>query len=326
MKAIRVEAPGGPEALRYVDVPLPQPRAGEVLVKLAAIGVNYIDTYHRSGAYTLPLPFTPGSEGAGTVEAVGEGVTGVREKDRVAYAMQPGAYAEYALVPAVKLVPIPMAVGFRDAAAVMLQGMTAHYLCTSTFLLEGGHVALIHAGAGGVGLLLTQLAKARDAVVITTVSTPDKEALSREAGADYVIRYELEDFAAATRRITAGKGVDVVYDGVGRTTFDKSLDSLRTRGMLVLFGAASGPVAPIDPQVLHAKGSLFLTRPTLAHYIADPDELQWRSRELFDALIKGRLKVRTEHVYPLEHAHRAHADLEARKTTGKLLLIPPLAA
>lgn len=326
MKAIRVDAPGGPEAMRYIDVPMPQPRAGEALVKLAAIGVNFIDTYHRSGAYTLPLPFTPGSEGAGTVEAAGDGVTGFREEDRVAYAMQPGAYAEYALVPAAKLVPIPEAVGFRDAAAIMLQGMTAHYLCTSTFRLEGGHFALIHAGAGGVGLLLTQLAKARDAIVITTVSTPEKEALSREAGADHVIRYEQEDFAAATRRITAGKGVDVVYDGVGKTTFERSLDSLRPRGMLVVFGAASGPVPPVDLQALHAKGSLFLTRPTLAHYIADPDELRWRSRQLFDALLKGTLKLRTEHVYPLEHASRAHADLEARKTTGKLLLIPPLAA
>lgn len=326
MKAIRVDSPGGPEAMRYVDVPMPEPRPGEVLVKLAAVGVNFIDTYHRSGAYALPLPFTPGSEGAGTVEAVGGDVTDFHEGERVAYAMQPGAYAEYAIVPAAKLVPIPEAVGLRDAAAIMLQGMTAHYLCTSTFQLEGGHYALIHAGAGGVGLLLTQLAKARDAIVITTVSTPDKEALSREAGADHVIRYEQEDFAAATRRMTAKQGVDVVYDGVGKTTFEKSLDSLRPRGMLVVFGAASGPVPPVDVQALMAKGSLFLTRPTLAHYIADADELRWRSRQLFEMLLRGTLKLRTKYVYPLEHAARAHADLESRKTTGKLLLIPPLAA
>jgi NADPH2:quinone reductase len=326
MKAIRVETHGRPEMMRFVDVPTPQPRAGEVLVKLAAIGVNYIDTYHRSGAYSLPLPFIPGSEGAGTVEAAGDGVADFEAGDRVAYAMQPGAYAEYAVVPAAKLVKLPDAIGFRDAAAVMLQGMTAHYLCTSTFELEGGDFALIHAGAGGVGLLLTQLAKTRDAIVLTTVSTAQKETLSREAGADHVIRYEREDFAAAARGVTNGLGVDVVYDGVGKTTFERSLDSLRPRGMLVLFGASSGPVPPFDLSQLAAKGSLFVTRPTLAHYISDPGELRWRCRDLFDALVKGTLNLRVEHVYPLEDAARAHADLESRKTTGKLLLIPPLAA
>jgi NADPH2:quinone reductase len=311
--------------MRFVDVPMPKAGPGEALVKLAAIGVNYIDTYHRSGAYPMPVPYTPGSEGAGTVEAVGAGVTALRDGDRVAYAMQPGAYAEYAVVPAAKLVPVPDVVGFHDAAAIMLQGMTAHYLCASTFPLEGGNVALVHAGAGGVGLLLTQLAKARDAIVITTVSSAEKEALSRDAGADHVIRYDKQDFAAEVRRITAGLGADVVYDGVGKTTFEKSLDSLRPRGMLVLFGASSGPVPPFDLQVLNAKGSLFVTRPTLAHYVADRDELTWRSRQLFEALVHGRLKLRVEHTYALEHASRAHDDLAARKTTGKLLLIPPLA-
>jgi NADPH2:quinone reductase len=312
--------------MRYVDAPVPRPGPGEALVKLAAIGVNYIDLYHRSGAYPMPLPFTPGSEGAGTIEAVGDGVTELREGDRVAYATQPGAYAEFAVVPVAKLVPVPDVVDFHDAAALMLQGMTAHYLCTSTFQLEAGDVALVHAGAGGVGLLLTQLAKARDAIVITTVSTPEKEALSREAGADHVIRYTDTDFALEVRRITAGIGVDVVYDGVGKTTFHNDLDVLRPRGMLVLFGASSGPVPPFDLQTLAKKGSLFVTRPTIANYVSDPDELRWRSRELFDALIAGKLKLRVELTYPLEHAARAHADLAARKTTGKVLLIPPLAA
>ena len=325
MKAIRVASTGGPDVLRWSDVPAPEPGPGEVLVRLAAIGVNFIDVYRRTGVYGGAMPYTPGSEAAGTVEVLGAGVTSVAEGDRVASVDVAGAYAEYAAVPADRLVKIPDAVGFHDAAAVMLQGMTAHYLCTSTFSLESGRFALVHAGAGGVGLLLTQLAKARDALVITTVSTVDKQALSEEAGADHVIRYSETDFAHEVRRITAGRGVDVVYDSVGKTTFEKSLDCLRPRGMMVLFGASSGPVPPFDPQTLNAKGSLFLTRPTLRHYTADPNELEWRARELFDALVRGKLKVRAEHVYPLERAARAHADLESRKTTGKLLLIPPLA-
>lgn len=324
MKAIVVAQTGGPEVLSWTDVPLPEATPGAVLVRLAAIGVNFIDVYHRSGLYAMPLPFTPGSEGAGTVEALGAGVDTFAIGDRVAYAMVPGAYAEFAVVPAGKLVPVPRDVSFRDAAALMLQGMTAHYLCTSTFPLEGGSMALVHAGAGGVGLLLTQLAKAKGATVITTVSTAEKEALSREAGADHVIRYTETDFATEVKRISNGRGVDVVYDSVGRTTFDKSLDCLRPRGMLVLFGASSGPVPPFNLSVLAPKGSLFVTRPTLANYASDAEELRWRASDVFAAVTGGTLRLRIEHVYPLEDAARAHADLEARKTTGKLLLIPPL--
>ncbi|MBV9648088.1 MAG: quinone oxidoreductase [Candidatus Eremiobacteraeota bacterium] len=325
MKAIQVLGPGGPDVLKFVDVPTPKAGRGEALVRLAAIGVNFIDVYQRNGTYRVAFPAIPGSEGAGTVEQVGEGAADFRDGDRVAYAGAPGAYAEYACVPAEQLVRIPDAISFQDAAATMLQGMTAHYLCTSTFALQGGNMALIHAGAGGVGLLLTQLAKARGATVITTVSTAEKEALSREAGADHVIRYTDSDFAAEARRISGGRGVDVVYDSVGKTTFEKSLDCLRPRGMLALFGASSGPVPPFDPQTLNAKGSLFLTRPTLAHYIATREELEWRSRDLFGALRRGTLKLRIGQTYPLEHAARAHTDLESRRTTGKLLLIPPLA-
>ena len=325
MKAIRVSVFGGPEVLEWVDAPVPSPGPGMALVRLAAIGINYIDVYQRIGLYPLSLPFTVGSEGAGTVEAVGPGVTSLADGDRVAYAMVPGAYAEYAVVPAARLVRIPDPIDFRSAAALMLQGMTAHYLCNSTFPLEGGQMALVHAGAGGVGLLLTQLAKAKGAIVITTVSTAEKEVLSREAGADHVIRYTETDFESEVRRISNGTGVDVVYDSVGRTTFQGSLNSLRPRGMLALFGQSSGTVPPFDLSTLAAKGSLFVTRPTLAHYANDPDELAWRSREVFDAVLHGTLKLRIEHTYPLEHAARAHVDLESRKTTGKLLLIPPLA-
>ena len=324
MKAIRVSAPGGPDALEWVDVPAPVPGPGQVLVRLAAIGVNFIDVYQRTGVYTMQLPYIPGSEGAGVVEATGPGVTALAAGDRVASAQMSGAYAEFAIVEADRLVKVPDAIDFHDAAALMLQGLTAHYLCTSTFPVAAGQFALIHAGAGGVGLLLTQLAKAREAFVITTVSTPEKQALSEDAGADEVIRYTETDFVREVRRITGGRGVDVVYDSVGKTTFEKSLDCVCPRGMLVLFGASSGPVQPLNPQVLNAKGSLFLTRPTLGHYIADADELAWRARELFDAVIQGKLKLRREYVYPLEHAARAHVDLESRNTTGKLLLIPPL--
>ena len=325
MKAIRVSALGGPDVLQWADVPTPVPGPGQVLVRLAAIGVNFIDVYQRTGIYAMPLPYTPGGEGAGTVEAVGAGVTTLTEGDRVASAEMPGAYAEFAVAEADRLVKVPDTIDFHDAAALMLQGLTAHYLCTSTFPLEAGQFALVHAGAGGVGLILTQLAKAHEAFVISTVSTAEKQALSEGAGADEVIRYTETDFAEEVKRITGGRGVDVVYDSVGKTTFEKSLDCLRRRGMMVLFGASSGPVAPFNPQVLNAKGSLFLTRPKLGDYTADPDELAWRARELFDAVIAGKLKLRREHVYPLEHAARAHVDIESRRTTGKLLLIPPLA-
>ncbi|MGP6158707.1 MAG: quinone oxidoreductase family protein [Vulcanimicrobiaceae bacterium] len=323
MKAILVERPGGPEALQLADVAVPQPKPGEALVKLAAIGVNFIDVYYRTGLYKAPkLPFTPGMEGAGTVEVVGDGVTVVTPGERVAWAMSIGSYGEYAIVPAEKLVHVPDGLAFRDAAALMLQGMTAHYLCNSTFALKAGDVALVHAGAGGVGLLLTQLAKAKGATIITTVSTEEKAALSRGAGADHVVNYTDQDFAAEARRLTGGRGVDVVYDSVGKTTFDKSLDSLRPRGYQVLFGASSGPVPPCDLQTLAAKGSLFVTRPSLANYAADRAELTWRSGEVLEAAAQGRLKLRLEHEYPLADAARAHTDLEARKTTGKLLLIP----
>jgi NADPH:quinone reductase len=323
MKAILVEKTGGPEELHLCDVAVPVPQAGEALVKVAAIGVNFIDVYYRSGLYKAPkLPFTPGNEGAGTVEAVGDGVTLVRPGDRVAWATSLGSYADYAVVPAEKLVAIPDGLGFRDAAALLLQGMTAHYLCNSTYPLGAGEVALVHAGAGGVGLLLTQLAKAKGATVITTVSTDEKAALSRDAGADHVVKYTEQDFAAEARRITGGRGVHVVYDSVGLTTFEKSLDSLRPRGYMVLFGASSGPVPAFDLQTLNTKGSLFITRPTLAHYTLDRAELTWRAGEVLGAAASGALKVRLEHEYPLAEAARAHTELAARQTTGKLLLFP----
>jgi NADPH2:quinone reductase len=323
MKAIAIQQPCGPEAMALLDLPIPQPKAGEALVKVEAAGVNFIDCYYRSGLYKAPhLPLVLGSEGAGIVESVGEGVTTLKKGDRVAWAMVLGGYAEYAAVPAARLVIVPDDIKLRDAAALMLQGMTAHYLSESTFPLQSGQVALIHAGAGGVGLLLTQLAKAKGATVITTVSTAEKAALSKEAGADHTIDYTQVDFAAEVRRITGGKGADVVYDSVGKTTFDKSLDSLRPRGYLVLFGSSSGPVPPVDPQTLNAKGSLFLTRPSLAHYTLTPDEIAWRAGSLFGAVREGKLKVRAEREYPLADAARAHQDLEGRKTTGKLLLLP----
>ncbi len=323
MKAITVERPGGPEVLHLSEVPKPEPQAGQVLVKIAASGINYIDVYYRNGHYKAPhLPFTPGMEAAGIVERVGTGVNAFKPGDRVAYPSAMGSYAEYAVVPADRLVHVPDGVSLRDAAALMLQGMTAHYLVNSTFPLAAGQTALVQAGAGGVGLLLTQLAEAKGATVIATVSNDEKARLSKGAGADHVIDYTQEDFAARAREITGGKGVDVVYDSVGKTTFEKSLDSLRPRGMLALFGASSGPVPPFDLQVLAAKGSLFLTRPSLANYIATREELDWRARDLFALVLDGKLKLRTEHEYPLADAARAHADLENRATTGKLLLVP----
>ncbi|SDG30026.1 NADPH2:quinone reductase [Sinosporangium album] len=319
MRAIVVSTPGGPEALQEREVPTPAPGPGELLVDVAAAGVNFIDIYHRMGRYPLPTPFTPGTEGAGIVEAVGEGVTEVSPGARVAWAGPLGAYAEKAVVPASQAVAVPEGVDLDVAAAVMLQGMTAHYLSHSTHQIRPGDTILIHAGAGGMGQLLTQMAKLRGARVITTVSTDDKERLSREAGADEVLRYE--GFADAVRALT-GSGVDVVYDGVGAATFDGSLASLRPRGLLALYGQASGPVPPVDPQVLNAGGSLFLTRPTLVHYVATREELVSRAADLFTWLASGDLKVNIFQRHPLADARRAHEDLEARRTTGKSLLIP----
>lgn len=322
MKAIVVESPGGPESLVYQEHETPAPKAGEARVKLEAVGLNYIDVYHRTGLYPLPRPFVPGMEAAGTVEAVGEGVTEVVVGDRVAYAMQPGAYAEFAVVPAWKLVKVPDGVTVEQAAAVMLQGMTAHYLVTSTYALKAGDTALIHAAAGGVGLLLIQLTRRIGARVIGTVSTAAKAELAREAGADEVILYTEQDFETETRRLTDGKGVQVVYDSVGQTTFLKSLNSLAPRGMLALFGQSSGPVASFDPALLAQKGSLFLTRPSLAAYAATREELLWRAGELFDRINAGELKLRIEKTFPLADAAEAHRQLEGRQTTGKVLLIP----
>lgn len=322
MKAIRVHQPGGADAMQYENAPMPEPGPGEARVKIEAIGVNFIDVYHRSGQYKLPTPFTPGSEAAGVVDAVGDGVADVQAGDRVAYAMQIGAYAEYAVVPAWKLVPLPDAVSFEVGAAIMLQGMTAHYLVHSTFPLGQGQQALVHAAAGGVGLVLIQLAKQRGAFVIGTVSTAEKEQLAREAGADAIIRYTEQDFVAETKRLTDGKGVHVVYDSVGKTTFAGSLDCLRPRGYLALFGQSSGAVSPVDPQILNTKGSLFLTRPTLAHYAADRDELLWRAGDLFGLIADGNLNVRIDRTVPLAEVAAAHQALEARETAGKVVLTP----
>jgi NADPH:quinone reductase len=322
MKAIRVRDPGGPENLIYEETPQPSLGDDDVLVKVEAVGVNFIDVYHRTGLYKLPLPFTLGMEGAGVVEQIGSGVIDWQPGDRVAWAMTVGAYAEYASIPASKLVRVPDGVETRVAAALMLQGMTAHYLTRSTFPLKSGDTALVHAAAGGVGLLLIQLAKNIGARVIGTVSTEAKAELARNAGADEVILYTEQDFESEAKRITNGKGVDVVYDSVGATTFLKSLSSLRPRGTLALFGQSSGSVPPFDPALLAQKGSLYITRPTLGHYVLTREELVWRSDELFTAVLQGHLKVRLEHTYPLADAAKAHRDLESRKTTGKLLLIP----
>jgi NADPH2:quinone reductase len=322
MKAIVVENCGGPEALIYRDAERAGPKAGEALVRLEAIGLNYIDVYHRTGLYPLPRPFIPGMEAAGVVEAVGPDVTEVTASDRVAYAMAPGAYAEYAAVPAWKLVKIPEGVSADQAAAAMLQGMTAHYLTTSTYPLKAGEAALVHAAAGGVGLLLVQMAKRIGARVIGTVSTEAKAQLARAAGADEVILYNQQDFEPETRRLTEGRGVQVVYDSVGRDTFLKSLNCLAPRGMLALFGQSSGPVEAFDPALLAQKGSLFLTRPSLAHYAATRDELLWRAGDLFNWIQAGELKLRIEKRFPLAAAAEAHRQLEGRKTTGKVLLIP----
>jgi NADPH2:quinone reductase len=322
MKAIQVKQVGGPEAMELVELPVPQPKANEAVVKLAATGVNFIDCYFREGRYKAPLPITLGQEGAGVVTAVGAEVKSVKAGDRVAWTAVHGSYAEYAAVPADKLVPIPQGVSDHQAAAAMLQGMTAHYLSHDTYPLKRGETALVHAAAGGVGLLLVQMAHHIGARVIATVSTEEKTKLAREAGADEVILYTQVDFEAETKRITGGKGVDVVYDSVGKTTFDKGLNILRPRGMMVLFGGSSGAVPPFDLVVLSQKGSLYVTRPTLFQYIATREELVARSGAVFGMMAAGKLKLRIEHTYPLAEAQRAHRDLEGRKTTGKLLLIP----
>ncbi|TVT60474.1 quinone oxidoreductase [Amycolatopsis rhizosphaerae] len=320
--AVQIHQTGGPEVLKAAEVEIGDPGPGELLVDVAAAGVNYIDTYHRSGIYQLELPATLGMEGAGTVAAVGPDVTGFRPGDRVAWQGQLGGYAQQARIPAGIAVPVPEGVPDETAAALLLQGITAHYLVRSTYEVQEGDDILVHAAAGGVGLLLVQLAKARGARVIGTVSSEEKEKLAREAGADDVIRYDQVDFAQATRDLTGGEGVAVVYDGVGKDTFDGSLASLRIRGVLALFGAASGPVPPFDPQRLNSGGSLYLTRPTAAHYVRTREELDWRARELFDAVTGGALTLRIGGRYPLADARRAHEDLQGRRTTGKLLLIP----
>ncbi len=320
MHAIVARQSGGPEVLESTEVERPTPGPGQLLIKVAATGVNFIETYQRGGMYKVSYPFTPGSEAAGTVEAVGEGVEGFTIGSRVATAEGQACYAEYTVLDAAKALPVPDGVDLHTAAALPLQGMTAHYLINSSFKVEPGQTALVHAGAGGVGLLLTQLLKVRGARVFTTVSTDDKEELARAAGADQVLRYD--GFAEAVRDLTDGVGVDVVYDGVGKDTFDGSLASLRTRGFLVLFGAASGAVPPVDPQRLNAGGSLSLTRPKLADFLGNPQERLWRSSEVFGAVADGTLSVRIGATYPLADARRAHEDLEGRRTTGKVLLVP----
>jgi NADPH:quinone reductase len=322
MKAIEIKQPGGPEAMELVELPVPEPKASEAVVKLAASGVNFIDVYNREGRYKLPLPFVLGQEGAGAVTAVGADVKSLKKGDRVAWASVIGSYAEYQAVPAERLVPIPAGVTDQQAAATMLQGMTAHYLSHDSFPLKSGQTALVHAAAGGVGLLLTQMAHNIGARVIATVSTEEKAKLAREAGADEIILYTQQDFEAETKRLTGGKGVDVVYDSVGKTTFEKGFNILRPRGMMVLFGGSSGAVPPFDPLQLTLKGSLFLTRPKLADYSATREELLARASAVFGMIAAGKLKLRIEHTYPLSEAQRAHRELEGRKTTGKLLLIP----
>ena len=322
MKAVQVQQTGGPEVLQYTDVPNPEPKPNEVVVKIAAAGVNFIDVYFREGRYPAKTPFIVGQEGAGSVSSVGSDVKTLKVGDRVAWAGLMGGYAEYATLAADRLVRIPDGVSDRDAAAVMLQGMTAHYLLHDSFPLQKGQTALIHAAAGGVGQLLVQMAHNIGARIIATVSTEEKERLARSAGADEVIRYTEQDFEAETKRLTNDTGVDVVYDSVGKTTFDKGLNVLRPRGYMVLFGGSSGAVPPFDPIRLSQKGSLFLTRPTLMHYTSTRQELEHRAAAVLDMVKSGNLKLRIEHVYPLKDAAQAHRDLEGRKTTGKLLLIP----
>jgi NADPH2:quinone reductase len=321
-RAVRLHAHGGAEQMSVESIPVEKPGEGAVLVRVEAAGVNFIDVYKRTGLYSIPLPTTLGEEGAGIVVAVGEGVADIATGDRVAWTGQLGSYAEYVLVPASKVVPVPDTVSTMEAAALMLQGMTAHYLATATYPLRPGDRCLVHAAAGGVGLLLVQIAKARGAFVIGTVGTEEKAKLAREAGADATILYREQDFVAETKRLTNGQGVHVVYDSVGQTTFLPGFDTLVRRGMMVLFGQSSGPVAPLDPQLLNQKGSLFLTRPTLAAYTATREELLARSGELFDLVARGTLTVRIGAEFPLVEAAAAHRALEGRTTTGKVLLRP----
>jgi NADPH2:quinone reductase len=322
MKAIQVKQTGGPEVMQVADLPVPQPKPNEAVVKIAASGVNFIDVYLREGRYKAPLPFVPGQEGAGSVTAVGADVKSVKLGDRVAWCGVMGSYAEYAAVPAERLVPVPSGVNDQQAASVMLQGMTAQYLIYDTFPLKRGQTALIHAAAGGVGQLLVQMAHNIGARVIATVSTDEKAELAKQAGADDVILYSKVDFETETKRLTEGRGVDVVYDGVGKTTFAKSLNVLRLRGMMVLFGGSSGSVPPFDLLELSQKGSLYVTRPRLFDYIVTTEELHARANALFKMIADGKLKLRIEHIYPLADAGKAHQEMEGRMTTGKLLLIP----
>jgi len=323
MKAIRIHSLGGPEVLRYEEVPDPEPGPGQALVRIEAAGLNFIDVYFRTGLYKGPaLPFVLGQEAAGTVAAVGPGVTDLAVGDRVAYTGVHGAYAKLAAVPAARLVKLPDGVSTRQGAAAMLQGMTAHYLACSTYPLKPGDACLVHAAAGGVGQLLCQIAKLRGARVFGTTSTEEKARLAREAGADEVILYTQQDFAAEAKRLTGGRGVQVVYDGVGKTTFDKSLDSLAPRGMMVLFGASSGPPPPFDPSILNTKGSLYLTRPSLTHYIAAREELMQRASDVLGWIAEGKLRLSIGLELPLADAAEAHRALEGRKTTGKVLLVP----
>jgi len=322
MKAIQVQKTGGPEALTLVDLPVPKPKPNEAVVKIAASGVNFIDVYFREGRYPAPLPFVDGQEAAGLVSEVGSDVKSLKPGDRVAYTGVLGAYAEYATVPADRLVRVPSGLSDQQAAAAMLQGMTAHYLLHSVYPVKKGDTVLVHAAAGGMGLLLTQMAKNIGARVIGTVGSDEKAKLARDAGADEVINYSTQDFEAETKRLTANKGVDAVYDGVGKTTFDKSLEVLRPRGTMALFGGASGPVPPIDPLRLTQRGSIFLARPSLAHFIVTREELEWRASDVLGWIAAGKVKLRIAHTYKLADAQQAHRDLEGRKTTGKLLLIP----
>jgi NADPH2:quinone reductase len=322
MKAIQVSQIGGPEVLTLVDLPLPEPKANEAVVQIKAAGINFIDVYFREGRYPAPRPFVVGQEGAGIVIAIGPDVTTVKLRERVAYAGHLGSYAEYAAVPADRLIKIPDELDFNQAAAAMLQGMTAHYLTHSTYPIKRGETALIHAAAGGVGLLLVQMCKSLGARVIGTVGSEEKARVARDAGADHVILYTKQDFETETRRITEGKGVDVVYDGVGKETFEKDLNVMRPRGYVVLFGGASGAVPPFDLLQLTQKGSLFVTRPSLQHYIATREELEQRSGDVLQMIVRGDLKLRIHKTYPLAEAQQAHRDLEGRRTMGKLLLIP----
>jgi NADPH2:quinone reductase len=323
MRAIRFHTLGGPEVLQVDEVPKPVPKSGEVLIQVEAIGVNFIDTYQRAGLYKVDLPFTPGQEVAGRIAATGSGVTEFAEGDRVAcYHPGLGGYAEFAAAPAERVIKLPGGVSAVQGAALMLQGMTAHYLATTTYPLKAGDTCLVHAAAGGVGLLLCQIAKRRDALVFGTVSTEAKAVLALVAGANEVIRYTEQDFEVEIQRLTGGVGLHVVYDSVGKTTFEKGLRCLGRRGMMVLFGQSSGPVAPIDPQLLNQRGSLFLTRPTLAHYVATRADLEQRTGDLLHWVLDGTLQLRVEHEFPMAEAAEAHLELAGRRTTGKVLLVP----